>query len=114
MGSHIVNGKFQSDKYPTCPAGKVPLSVEDPMAQDLLYEYAQRRRNVDAEFSADLETALKNVGYEPPQMRRCTCGVGDDSRERHRMDCAKIRSVLERFHDGQVPRGSAGSFGGSR
>ena len=32
MGEHInADGKFQSDKYPTCPAGKVPLSTEDPL-----------------------------------------------------------------------------------
>ncbi len=66
MSSHIINGEFQSDKYPSCPPGKVPLSVKDPMAQDLLWEYAQRRRSVDAEFSADLETALRSAGYEPP------------------------------------------------
>jgi hypothetical protein len=33
------------------------------MAQDLLWEYAQRRRAVDAEFSDDLETALLAAGY---------------------------------------------------
>ena len=61
---HINNqGQFQSDKYPTCPAGKVPLSVKDPTAQDLLWEYAQRRRNVDPEFSDDLELALREAGY---------------------------------------------------
>lgn len=65
MGSHIVNGQFQSDKYPTCPPGKVPLSVKDTTAQDLLWEYAQRRRVVDAEFADDLETALKAAGYVP-------------------------------------------------
>lgn len=65
MGSHIVRGKFQSDKYPTCPPGKVPLSVEDVTAQDLLWEYAQRRRAVDAEFAADLEAVLCAQGYEP-------------------------------------------------
>lgn len=65
MGAHLINGEFQSDKYPTCPPGKVPLSVEDEMAQDLLWEYAQRRRAVDAEFSADLETALIDGGYLP-------------------------------------------------
>jgi hypothetical protein len=63
MGAHIVNGKFKSDKYPGCPPGKVPLSVEDTMAQDLLWEYAQRRRAVDAEFSTDLEAALLGAGY---------------------------------------------------
>jgi hypothetical protein len=66
MGSHIVNGQFQSDKYPTCPPGKVPLSVKDTTAQDLLWEYAQRRRVVDAEFADDLETALRSAGYSPP------------------------------------------------
>jgi hypothetical protein len=65
MGSHIIDGEFQSDKYPTCPAGKVPLSVKDKMAQDLLWEYATRRRWVDREFANDLETALRAAGYEP-------------------------------------------------
>ncbi len=63
MGTHIVDGEFQSDKYPTCPRGKVPLAVKDPTAQDLLWEYAQRRRSVDSEFSSDLEAALREVGY---------------------------------------------------
>jgi len=63
MGAHIVNGEFQSDKYPTCPPGKVPLSVKDPMAQDLLWEYAQRRRKVDPGFSHDLELVLSLHGY---------------------------------------------------
>lgn len=65
MGSHLIDGEFQSDKYPTCPPGKVPLSVRDPMAVDLLWEYAQRRRSVDAEFSADLEAALIAAGFDP-------------------------------------------------
>lgn len=63
MGAHLIDGEFQSDKYPTCPRGKVPLSVKDPTAQGLLWEYAQRRRAVDAEFSDDLETALRAAGY---------------------------------------------------
>jgi hypothetical protein len=46
MGAHIIDGEFQSDKYPTTPPGKVPLSVKDPTAQDLLWEYAHRRRSV--------------------------------------------------------------------
>lgn len=69
MGSHIVmvDGvmTFQSDKYPSCPAGKVPLSVTDKTAQDLLWEYAQRRRALDAEFSDDLEAVLRAHGYKP-------------------------------------------------
>lgn len=63
MGSHIVDGEFQSDKYPTTPRGKVPLSVKDVSAQDLLWIYAQRRRAVDAEFANDLETALLKAGF---------------------------------------------------
>lgn len=64
---HInADGKFQSDKYPTCPPGKCPLSVEDPTAQDLLWEYAQRRRARDEQFADDLEHALRAAGYEPP------------------------------------------------
>jgi len=65
MGEHIVNGEFQSDKYPTCPPGKVPLSTKDPMAQDLLWTYAQRRREVDWEFSDDLMQVLRDKGYKP-------------------------------------------------
>jgi hypothetical protein len=61
---HIIDGKFQSDKYPTCPRGKVPLSTKDTSAQDLLWEYAQRRRSVDAEFADDLETCLRADGYD--------------------------------------------------
>ena len=67
MSEHINDaGEFQSDKYPTCPAGKVPLSTKDPTAQDLLWIYAQRRRVIDAEFADDLEAALRSKGYEPP------------------------------------------------
>ncbi len=69
MGAHLINGEFQSDKYPTCPRNKVPLSVKDLSAQDLLWEYAQRHRQVDAEFSADLETALISAGFVPSSPR---------------------------------------------
>lgn len=62
---HLINGDFQSDKYPTTPRNKVPLSVKDKTAQDLLWTYAQRRRSVDAEFATDLELALRRNGYEP-------------------------------------------------
>lgn len=61
--NHIIDGEFQSDKYPTTPRGKVPLSVKDKMAQDLLWAYARRHRMLDAEFSDDLEFALKKAGY---------------------------------------------------
>ena len=72
MGAHLVliegGLTFQSDKYPTCPPGKVPLSVKDPTAQDLLWEYAKRRRVVDAEFSDDLEKVLLAAGFKPPHV----------------------------------------------
>ena len=67
MGEHIIDGEFQSDKYPTTPRGKVPLSTKDPLAQDLLWEYAQRRRTIDVEFSADLEAALLAKGFKPSE-----------------------------------------------
>jgi hypothetical protein len=66
-GEHLIDGEFQSDKYPSCPRGKVPLSTKDKTAQDLLWEYAQRRRVIDPEFSRDLENALRFQGYRPPQ-----------------------------------------------
>lgn len=65
MGAHLIDGEFQSDKYPTTPRGKVPLSCVDPTAQDLLWAYAQRRRAVDPGFSGDLEAALRAAGFSP-------------------------------------------------
>lgn len=65
MGSHLIENEFQSDKYPTTPRGKVPLSTKDKSCQDLLWEYAQRRRSIDAEFSEDLEAALRAKGFVP-------------------------------------------------
>ena len=64
MSDHLIDGEFQSDIYPPTPRGKVPLSCKDPMAQDLLWRYAQRRRRVDEEFAADLEEALRLKGYK--------------------------------------------------
>lgn len=68
MSEHLIDGEFQSDKYPTCPRGKVPLSTKDLMAQDLLWEYAQRRRKIDPEFADDLEQALKLKGYNQKKL----------------------------------------------
>ena len=77
MGEHLVNGEFQSDKYPTTPRGKVPLSCKDVTAQDLLWRYAQRRRVVDAEFSDDLERALILAGFRPnePEIEDFITGI---------------------------------------
>lgn len=89
MGAHIVDGEFQSDKYPTTPRGKVPLSVKDKTAQDLLWEYAQRRRAVDAEFSADLETALRDAGYVP----------GAPMVSKTELDAALLKAEADQAHD---------------
>jgi len=60
MGKHIVNGQFQSDKYPWCKPGFVPLKINDVMARDLLAHYAKRRAAVDTEFSDDLLACIKD------------------------------------------------------
>ena len=65
-GEHLVDGEFQSDKYPWCRRGFVPLKLTDPMAQPLLWEYAYSRSEVDLDFASDLQQALRNAGYEPP------------------------------------------------
>lgn len=65
MGAHLIDGEFQSDKYPMTPRGKVPLSVKDKAAQPLLWQYADDHRPIDAEFSDDLQEALRLAGYEP-------------------------------------------------
>lgn len=82
MGSHInAEGEFQSDKYPLCPPGKVPLNTKDPSAQPLLLAYAQTRRGLDEEFSADVEEALRLKGYsgEPAKFAKDMLGVAMDA-----------------------------------
>jgi hypothetical protein len=93
MGAHINNqDEFQSDKYPTCPPGKVPLSVKDVTAQDLLWAYAQRRRVVDAEFADDLEAALAKAGYEPGPAVAGVVVIETDS-ETHLIPRSEVRHV---------------------
>lgn len=65
MGAHLINGHFQSDKFPSTPSDLVPLSTYDKDAQDLLWLYADRHRTIDPEFSDDLQDALRLSGYEP-------------------------------------------------
>jgi hypothetical protein len=109
MGAHLIDGEFQSDKYPTCPRGKVPLSVKDVTAQDLLWQYAERRRAVDSEFADDLQTALRAAGYEPPEIVRCTCGANAAAAglygPQHSEKCALTvwfsKSLLMNFKAGQ-------------
>jgi hypothetical protein len=88
--SHIVNGEFQSDKYPTCPPGKVPLSTKDTTAQDLLWIYAQRRRAVDADFANDLERALSLKGFDPHAMP-----LNEAIREHAQTCIGKLKSGLQ-------------------
>jgi len=98
MGSHIIDGEFQSDKYPTCPAGKVPLSTKDTTAQDLLWEYAQRRRAVDPEFANDLE--LTSEGF------RAAEGAHDGGRGLPALHVRSQRSVRRsRGADAVAPPG---------
>jgi hypothetical protein len=66
MGSHLIGGKFQSDKYGWCLPDFVPLKTTDKDAQPFLWGYAQAHRARDEAFSSDLETALKNAGFKPP------------------------------------------------
>lgn len=79
MGAHLIDDEFQSDKHPGCPAGRVPLSVRDIMAQDLLWLYAERHRSIDAEFSDDLQTALRLVGYKPDSTEQIVDKVAVDT-----------------------------------
>ena len=65
MGTLIIDGEFQSDKYPDCPRGLVPFKVKDRMAQDLLWTYADRRASIDPDFAGDLQTLLLDAGYRP-------------------------------------------------
>jgi hypothetical protein len=76
MGAHLIDGEFQSDKYPSCPRGKVPLSTKDPAAQPLLWEYAHGHRAIDSEFTEDVRAALTAKGYKPPTHRPSSVDPG--------------------------------------
>ena len=58
------DGKFQSDKYPWSHPDFMPLKFSDPMAQDLIWEYARRRHTVDVDFSLDVSKRLTVLGYK--------------------------------------------------
>lgn len=65
MGEHLTaDGEFKSDKYAWCPPGFVALKLTDKDAQPFLWGYAQTHRTRDSSFTDDLETALRNKGYE--------------------------------------------------
>lgn len=65
--SHIVNGKWQSDRYPTAPPDTVPMLLTDPRWQDLIWEYAERWRKDDPEFTDELQAHLIRHGFRPPE-----------------------------------------------
>ena len=70
-GKHLIDGEFQSDKYPWCQLGFVPLKLTDEMAQPLLWQYAETRRDVDKDFADDLQAALRLEGYDPDACWLC-------------------------------------------
>lgn len=86
-----VSGKFQSDRYPGTPVGKVPLSIKDTLAQDLLWEYARRHtaanKHGDSEFSRDLQDALTNAGFDAAEALRVA----------HEMQEKAVAAERERF-----------------
>ena len=62
---HINNqGEFQSDKYPWCEAGFVPLKLTDSNARIVLATYAELRRPIDPQFADDLLWAIKKAESE--------------------------------------------------
>lgn len=70
-GPHLVEGEFQSDKYPTCPRGHVPLSVKDPTAQPLLWLFAEAcEREGHPSFADALHKALLQAGYRSAAVER--------------------------------------------
>lgn len=83
-GDHIngATGRFESDKYPWCEPGFVPFKITDKMAQDLLWQYADRRRSIDPDFADDLQHCLRNEGFLPAVQRprgwtsQRPCGAG--------------------------------------
>ncbi len=63
MGEHLIAGEFQSDKYPWCKRGFVPLKITDKSCHEVLWAYADIRREIDPEFSDDLQETLILHGY---------------------------------------------------
>lgn len=51
-------GEFQSDKYPWCKPGFVPLKLSDPTAWQPLMDYAIKRLGIDRQFAYDLIDAV--------------------------------------------------------
>ncbi len=77
MGEHLVevDGKleFKSDKYAWCPPGFLALKFTDPLARDLIAEYARRRLPTDPELANDAMAALVEAGLVLYHARCETC-----------------------------------------
>lgn len=67
--SHIVDGKFQSDKYPWCQPDFVPLKVTDTLAQPYLWATACMYDAMGDDFGRDLKKRLLTAGYKPASQR---------------------------------------------
>jgi hypothetical protein len=67
--THIIDGKFQSDRYPTAPPDTVPMLLTDPRWQDLIWIYAERWRSLDAHFADELQAHLIRHGFDPSTLR---------------------------------------------
>jgi hypothetical protein len=77
MGDHInADGQFQSDKYPWCRPGFVPLKITDAGAWQPLWDYAEQRRAIDVGFADDLQAALRAAGYVPPALDKVVLARG--------------------------------------
>jgi len=60
MAHHLDDdGNFQSDKHPDLSPNVFALHLDDPLARDLIREYA--RRTQDSELGNDLLAALRRT-----------------------------------------------------
>lgn len=67
--SHIIDGKFQSDKYSWCQPDFVPLKVTDALAQPYLWAVACLYAAMGDDFGNDLKKRLLMVGFKPPSVK---------------------------------------------
>lgn len=74
-----AEGLFQSDKYPWCHPGFVPLKLTDQSAWPMLWQYAEARAAVDEAFADDLKHCLRVAGYSPPSLDALSDPAPDDT-----------------------------------
>ena len=62
MGRHIdTEGRFQSDKHPELPPGRILVSFTDPAARLALGGLAIGYNNIDNELASDIRTRLASL-----------------------------------------------------